>query len=90
MDRDEEAEATLRAVIDAAPAFAKPAEDLGYLLLPAEACRDALPFLERATQLDPCARACLVQSRQGACDARPRPDADAAFEKPSSSHRSGG
>ena len=33
LERDEEAEQTLRRVIEAAPTFAKPHEDLGFLLV---------------------------------------------------------
>ena len=51
--RHEESEAVLRRVIAAAPTFAKPAEDLGDLLLHTGRAAEALPFLERATRLDP-------------------------------------
>jgi Flp pilus assembly protein TadD len=50
MERGDEAEATLRAVIAAAPTFAKPHEDLGHLLVQANRPADALPILERATR----------------------------------------
>jgi tetratricopeptide (TPR) repeat protein len=43
----------LRHVIESAPTFAKPREDLGYLLVQQGRAADALPFLERATHLDP-------------------------------------
>ena len=53
MDRREEAETMLRKVIAAAPTFAKPHEDLGYMLVQQGRPAEALPFLERATRLDP-------------------------------------
>ena len=81
MERNEEAEATLRAVIDAAPSFAKPAEDLGYLLLRQNRPGDALPLLERATRLDPTLeRAWFSLGKALALLGRGK-DADAAFEK---------
>ena len=81
MERREEAEATLREVIDAAPSFAKPAEDLGYLLLQADRAADALPFLERATHLDPTLeRAWFSLGKALALLGRGK-EADAAFEK---------
>jgi tetratricopeptide (TPR) repeat protein len=81
MERREEAEATLRAVIDAAPSFAKPAEDLGFLLLQANRAGDALPHLERATYLDPTLeRAWFNLGKAYAMLGRGQ-EADAAFEK---------
>jgi tetratricopeptide (TPR) repeat protein len=81
MERDEEAEATLRAVIDAAPSFAKPAEDLGFLLLRLNRPADALPMLERATRLDPSLeRAWFSLGKALALLGRGK-EADAAFEK---------
>ena len=43
----------LRQVIAEAPSFAKPHEDLGYLLVQLGDAADAVPLLERATHLDP-------------------------------------
>ncbi len=81
MERNEEAEATLRAVIDAAPSFAKPAEDLGFLLVRQNRAGDALPLLERATRLDPTLeRAWFNLGKAFALLGRGK-DADAAFEK---------
>jgi Flp pilus assembly protein TadD len=40
-------------VIAEAPSFAKPHEDLGYLLVQLGNAADAVPLLERATHLDP-------------------------------------
>ena len=71
----------LREVIDAAPTFAKPREDLGYLLLQANRAADALPLLERATRLDPSLeRAWFSLGKALALLGRGK-EADAAFEK---------
>ena len=81
MDRREEAETLLREVIDTAPAFAKPAEDLGFLLVQAGRPADALPFLERATRLDPSLeRAWFTLGKALALLGRGK-EADAAFER---------
>ncbi len=79
--RNVEAEATLLKVLEAAPTFAKPAEDLGYLLVNTGRAAEALPILERATMLDPslenawyCLGRALAQLGRGK-------EADAAFEK---------
>ena len=81
MDRRDEAEATLRAVVAAAPSFAKPAEDLGFLLLQVGRPADALPFLERATRLDPALeRAWFTLGKALALLGRGT-EADVAFEK---------
>ena len=81
MDRKLEAEVTLRKVIEAAPSFAKPAEDLGYLLVNWGRASDALPFLERATRLDPTLeRAWFSLGKALALLGRGK-EADAAFEK---------
>ena len=49
----EEAEKILNQVIDLAPTFAKPYEDLGTLLLRQGRVDEALPLLEKAVRLDP-------------------------------------
>jgi Flp pilus assembly protein TadD len=49
----EEAEKVLNQVIDLAPTFAKPYEDLGTLLLRQDKVNEALPLLEKAVRLDP-------------------------------------
>ena len=80
-DRPVEAEVTLRKVIASAPEFAKPAEDLGYLLVSTGRADDALPFLERAVDLDPSLeRAWFNLGKALALLGRGR-EADAAFEK---------
>ncbi len=81
MDRREEAEAALRDVIAAAPTFAKPHEDLGYLLMQSGRTADALPILERATRLDPTLeRAWFNLGKAFAFLGRGK-EADIAFEK---------
>ena len=81
LDRREEAERTLREVIADAPSFAKPHEDLGFLLLQDKRPAEALPILERATQLDPALeRAWFNLGKALALLGRGK-EADAAFEK---------
>src|SRR5882672_4441498 len=53
LNRAVDAEATLRQVIAEAPTFAKPHEDLGYLLIEQDRPGDALRCFERAVELDP-------------------------------------
>ena len=72
MERSTEAEATLREVIAAAPTFAKPHEDLGYLLMQANRPADALPLLERATRLDPSLERAWFTLGKALALARPR------------------
>jgi tetratricopeptide (TPR) repeat protein len=81
MERREEAERTLRAVIAAAPSFAKPAEDLGYLLVQAGRPADALPFLERATRLDPSLEIAWFNLGKALAMLGRGQEADVAFEK---------
>jgi tetratricopeptide (TPR) repeat protein len=75
LERHAEAEAALRAVIDAAPTFAKPAEDLGYLLLQTGRPADALPLLDPSLE-----RAWFDLGKALAQVGRGK-EADAAFEK---------
>jgi tetratricopeptide (TPR) repeat protein len=81
LDRRAEAEKLLREVIEAAPSFAKPHEDLGFLLLQDKRPAEALPVLERATVLDPALeRAWFNLGKALALLGRGK-EADAAFEK---------
>ena len=80
MNRHEEAEATLRDVIAVAPTFAKPHEDLGYLMLQAGRTADALPILERATQLDPSLEHAWFNLGKALAFLGRGKEADAAFE----------
>ncbi len=81
LDRRVEAEATLRRVIEAAPSFAKPAEDLGYLLVESNRPADALPFLERATRLDPSLERAWFNLGKALAMLGRGTEADAAFER---------
>ena len=81
MDRREEAEATLRDVIAAAPTFAKPHEDLGILLMLSGRTADALPMLERATRLDPTLERAWFNLGKALAFLGRGKEADAAFEK---------
>ncbi len=81
MERSGEAENTLREVVSAAPSFAKPHEDLGYLLLQANRPADALPFLERATRLDPALEQAWFKLGKALALLGRGPEADTAFEK---------
>ena len=47
------AEKYLRRAIELAPTFAKPHEDLGYLLLETHRAQEAVTVLKEATRLDP-------------------------------------
>ncbi|HEX9707802.1 MAG TPA: sulfotransferase [Steroidobacteraceae bacterium] len=81
MDRVDEAEKILRDVVAAAPTFAKPHEDLGFLLVQANRPADALPFLERATRLDPSLERAWFTLGKALALLRRGPESDAAFEK---------
>lgn len=81
MERAEEAERTLCEVVAAAPSFAKPHEDLGFLLVQANRPADALPFLERATRLDPSLERAWFTLGKALALLRRGPEADVAFEK---------
>jgi tetratricopeptide (TPR) repeat protein len=80
-DRPIEAEVTLRKVLEAAPEFAKPAEDLGYLLVSTGRAADALPFLERATTLDPSLERAWFNLGKALAILGRGLEADAAFER---------
>jgi tetratricopeptide (TPR) repeat protein len=81
LDRREEAEKTLREVIEAAPSFAKPHEDLGFLLLQDKRPEEALPILERATVLDPALERAWFNFGKALALLGRGKEADAAFEK---------
>ena len=81
LNRLDEARQLLLQVIAAAPSFAKPHEDLGVLLLQQERATEAVPFLEKATRLDPkLEQAWFTLGKAYALTGRGG-DADAAFEK---------
>ncbi len=53
MKKYEEAEKHLKRTIELAPTFAKPHEDLGFVLLELNRPHEAIEALEKATRLDP-------------------------------------
>ena len=53
MKKYEEAEKQLKWTIELAPTFAKPHEDLGFVLLELNRPQEAIEALEKATRLDP-------------------------------------
>ncbi len=81
MDRRAEAERLLRDVIEAAPEFAKPAEDLGYLLVVCGRPAEALPFLQSATRLDPTLERAWFHLGKAFAMLGRGAEADAAFER---------
>jgi tetratricopeptide (TPR) repeat protein len=81
LNRPDEAEALLMRVIAEAPSFAKPYEDLGVLMVQQERAAQAVPYLEKATRLDPkLERAWFTLGKAYAVLGRGA-DADVAFEK---------
>ncbi len=76
-----EAEAVLRQVIDLAPTFAKPYEDLGTLLLRQQRAEEAIPLLEKSVRLDPKLEAAHFQLGKALAMAGRGQEADAAFER---------
>jgi tetratricopeptide (TPR) repeat protein len=77
----EEAEKVLNQVIDLAPTFAKPYEDLGTLLLQCERAQDAIPLLEKAIRLDPRLEAAHFQLGKALAREGRGKEADEAFER---------
>jgi tetratricopeptide (TPR) repeat protein len=74
------AEAVLREVIDLAPGFAKPYEDLGTVLLQQGRAEEALSLLDRATRLDPSLEAAHFQRGRALAQLGRGQEADAAYE----------
>jgi tetratricopeptide (TPR) repeat protein len=79
--RYDEAEAVLRRVIDLAPTFAKPCEDLGILLMQQNKAEAALPLLEKAVRLDPTLEEAHFQAGKALALLGRGQEADAAFER---------
>ena len=76
-----EAEQVLQKVIDLAPTFAKPYEDLGTLLMQQKRAEEAIPLLEKSLRLDPnMEEACFQLGKALAMVGRGK-DADVAFER---------
>ncbi|MEM1153034.1 MAG: sulfotransferase [Pseudomonadota bacterium] len=78
--RHNEAETVLRKAIELAPTFAKPHEDLGFLLLEQGRVEEAIKTLETATRLDPKAAGAHYTLGRALAAAGRGKDADAAFE----------
>ncbi len=77
----EEAENILGRVIELAPTFAKPYEDLGTLLVQQRRAREALPLLEKAVRLDPQLEQAHFQLGKALALLGRGREADAAFER---------
>ena len=76
----EEAEQVLNQVIDLAPTFAKPYEDLGTLLMQQQRAEEAIPLLEKSVRLDPKMEAAHFQLGKALAFVGRGKEADAAFE----------
>ncbi|MFT6286464.1 MAG: tetratricopeptide (TPR) repeat protein [Halieaceae bacterium] len=77
----EEAESALRKVIDLAPTFAKPYEDLGILFMHQKRPEAAVPLLEKATRLDSKLEAAHFQLGVALAAIGRGKEADTAFEQ---------
>lgn len=75
------AEKTLNRVIDIAPTFAKPYEDLGTLLVQQHRAEEAVPLLEKAVRLDSKLEEAHFQLGKALAMLGRGADADAAFER---------
>ena len=69
----------LRRVMDLAPTFAKPCEDLGILLLQQNKAEAALPLLQKAVRLDPTLEEAHFQAGKALAQLGRGQEADAAF-----------
>jgi tetratricopeptide (TPR) repeat protein len=76
-----EAETVLRRVIDLAPTFAQPYEDLGTLLLQQQRPQEATGLLEKAIRLDPKLEAAHFQLGRALAAVGRGAEADQAFER---------
>ena len=77
----EEAENILGKVIDLAPTFAKPYEDLGTLLMQQGRAEEAIPLLEKSVRLDPKMEEAHFQLGKALAMVGRGKEADAAFER---------
>ena len=77
----EEAENILGKVIDLAPTFAKPYEDLGNLLMQQQRAEEAIPLLEKSVRLDPKMEEAHFQLGKALAMVGRGEEADAAFER---------
>ena len=76
-----EAENILGKVIDLAPTFAKPYEDLGTLLMQQQRAEEAIPLLEKSVRLDPKMEEAHFQLGKALAMVGRGEEADAAFER---------
>jgi tetratricopeptide (TPR) repeat protein len=76
-----EAEKILHRVIDLAPTFAKPYEDLGTLLMQQQRAEEAIPLLEKSVRLDPKLEEAHFQLGKALAMAGRGKEADEAFER---------
>ena len=76
-----EAEKYLREAIDLAPTFAKPHEDLGYLLLETDRSAEAVTCLENAARLDPKSEKAFYMLGKAYSKIGDGQKSDAAYEK---------
>ena len=81
LGRFAEAEKVLQQVIDLAPTFAKPYEDLGTLLAQQKKAEAAVPLLEKAVRLDPKLEEAHFQLGKALAMLGRGEEADAAFER---------
>lgn len=79
--RFDEAEKTLNRVIELAPTFAKPCEDLGVLLMQQHKAERAAPLLEKAVRLDPQLEEAHFQLGKALAMLGRGQEADASFER---------
>ncbi len=79
--RFNEAEQILSRLIELAPTFAKPYEDLGTLLMQQHKAQEALPLLEKAVRLDPQLDEAHFQLGKALALLGRGRDADASFER---------
>jgi tetratricopeptide (TPR) repeat protein len=74
------AEKTLLEVIDLAPGFAKPYEDLGILLLQQKRAEEAIPVLEKSVRLNPAVESAQFNLGKALAQTGRGKEADVAFE----------
>ncbi len=75
-----DAEKSLKRAIDLAPNFAKPHEDIGFLLVETGRPDEAIPFLQNATRLDPQAEMAFFTLGRALSMVGRGAEADVAFE----------
>lgn len=81
LNRFDDAEAVLRRTISLAPAFAKPYEDLGFVLHESGRHGEAVEMLKNAVRLDPSLELAWLHLGKSLTQLGNGPDADTAFER---------